>query len=1595
MARSSCFYMSINLLFLYLWSHPIGAHNLSRSVKPLCLENEISALLQFKERYDIANVSRGPLTRPKILSWNKGRDCCSWDGIECDENTGHVIILNLRSSFLYGSIDSNSTLFQLAHLEKLDLSDNHFNYSQIPSRIGDLLRLTYLNVSYSVFSGRVPSEIFKLTRLVYLDLCCNLDPYTSTRLLEMQPLGLRSLAQNVTSLEVLSLGVVAMSAKVPNTLANLSSLRALQMDVCDLHGVFPSAIFNLPKLIYLGVADNKALIGQLPYFNSSSPLKQLRVPGTSFSESYPLQSKINLYGEIPPSIGNLSQLVELSFLGNQLSGTIPSLLRNLTRLTTLYLRSNQLSGQYQRISHDTKPKRQQFLRKHSELLVRGTRLMMLDLSDNQLQGNLPRSLANCKMLEFINFANNLIVDSFPSWLGSLPELRVLILRSNKFHHVIERPQSSQTFLKLRILDLSINAFVGKLPVEFFHSLNGMKSETGNFTYMHKNLLPRWYFSFTYYGNYDFSMTMIYKGLVLYYPKISKALTVIDLSSNLFEGEILGAIGDLKGLQGLNLSNNLLTFGQIPPLLGNLKALESLDLSLNKLSGQIPQKLTELGFLSVLNMSYNNLTGSVPRGKQFDTFSNDSFKGNSGLCGEFISTKCQDSEDKSGQPSTHQEEGLGSAIELDWKIVLLGYGSGLVIGVVLGNAFISGNMIGLKEMPGRRRPSRSHLGGVGTLGLPIDAHILSRSVKPLCLEDEMSALLQFKESLDDRLLLEMKALGLRRLSQNLTGLEELLLGHVNMSSQVPNTLANLSSLRRLNMDVCDLHGIFPPAIFHLPKLQYISVDDNEDLTGRLPNFNSSSPLKELQLGDTSFYGELPASIGNLRSLEMLDLNSCNLTGSLPMSIGNLPLLSYLDIGHNNFSGSIPASFANLSNLKNLDVGMNPFAAQSASSLSWVWKMKKLATLNLWRINLYGEIPPSIGNLSQLVELSFFGNQLSGTIPSQLMNLTQLTDLRLQTNQLSGSIPSWLVNMTQLVVLDLSRNKFHGQIPSSIYQLQNLQVLRLFENNFSGTVELDNFLKLKQLEVLQLSSNRLSCRTSSANVILPQLEVLGLASCNLREFPAFLQTQKDMNWLDLSDNNITGEVPFWVWDGRFKKMQYLNLSHNFLTGLDRYYPINPLYMYTIDLSHIMLKGPLPEAPLSIVSYIVSNNRLTGALPPWSWNAMKSKMGNFSYMHKDLHPSAWLSYTYYGDYDFSMIVIYKGLKWYYPKILDVFTVINLSSNSFEGEIPGAIGDLKGLHGLNLSNNFLTGHIPSSLGNLTALESLDLSRNKLWGQIPTKLIELGFLSFLNLSCNNLTGSVPKGKQFDMFTDDSFKGNTRLCGEFISMKCRNLENASGQPSTQQEEDLGSPSELNWKIVLMGYGSGLVIGVVIGNALISWKHHPSTDAASPLSLHPSRSHHRRHSAGHPKLRPSRDPHRALLVLPAKPLTPTELAPEHRRRLRSSSRATDLPPPERRPLLYSLTPAETVSILAALTSRDTSSPSKPLFVLICVDPTSRVPEPPAAAPLACAALPCEATAALAAGSSSTRRPTGLLQDLPLSLPEMKLLYSCFCYLDDKV
>lgn len=136
--------------------------------------------MQFKQTFSIDEfASPDPFAYPKVASWKlegESGDCCSWDDVECDENKGQMIGLDLNSSFLHGSINSSSSLFYLVHLRRLNLAHNDFNYSQIPLEIGHLSGLTSLNLSRALLFGKIPPKISKLSKLVSLDLSYNVDP---------------------------------------------------------------------------------------------------------------------------------------------------------------------------------------------------------------------------------------------------------------------------------------------------------------------------------------------------------------------------------------------------------------------------------------------------------------------------------------------------------------------------------------------------------------------------------------------------------------------------------------------------------------------------------------------------------------------------------------------------------------------------------------------------------------------------------------------------------------------------------------------------------------------------------------------------------------------------------------------------------------------------------------------------------------------------------------------------------------------------------------------------------------------------------------------------------------------------------------------------------------------------------------------------------------------------------------------------------------------------------------------------------------------------------------------------------------------------
>ncbi|XP_028091065.1 putative receptor like protein 25 [Camellia sinensis] len=229
-------------------------------------------------------------------------------------------------------------------------------------------------------------------------------------------------------------------------------------------------------------------------------------------------------------------------------------------------------------------------------------------------------------------------------------------------------------------------------------------------------------------------------------------------------------------------------------------------------------------------------------------------------------------------------------------------------------------------------------------------------------------------------------------------------------------------------------------------------------------------------------------------------------------------------------------------------------------------------------------------------------------------------------------------------------------------------------------------------------------------------------------------------------------------------------------------------------------------------MSYNEFTGTLPSKFFESMPSMMvddedkSSLNYMHND--------YAYY-----SVTIMNTGLEMKLVRIITIFKAVDFSHNKLDGNIPISIGRLKALVVLNFSGNGFTGSIPLSLVNLTELESLDLSQNKLSGKIPQQLTSLTFFEVFDVSQNKLTGKIPRGQQFETFSNTSYEGNIGLCGLPLSKKC-------GSPEVAESPSLSSSSShdfkykldgFEWEEVLMGYGCGVVIGLVIGSCTIRRK----------------------------------------------------------------------------------------------------------------------------------------------------------------------------------
>ncbi|CAN6229549.1 unnamed protein product [Urochloa humidicola] len=307
-----------------------------------------------------------------------------------------------------------------------------------------------------------------------------------------------------------------------------------------------------------------------------------------------------------------------------------------------------------------------------------------------------------------------------------------------------------------------------------------------------------------------------------------------------------------------------------------------------------------------------------------------------------------------------------------------------------------------------------------------------------------------------------------------------------------------------------------------------IDDNPNFNPAIKcdcstqNNSTVCHVTKLRIYALNAVGQIPEELRNLTRLTNLDLRQNYLTGPLPSFLGELTAMQYMSLGINALSGSVPKELGNLTNLIVLGFGSN---------------------------YLNGSLPSELGNLAKLEQLYIDSAGLSGPLPSSFSRLTRMKALWASDNDFTGQIPDYIGTWTNLTELRFQGNSFEGPLPTTLSNLVQLTSLRIGDivNGSSSLAFISNMPSLNTL-ILR------NCRISDS-----------LASVNFSQFA-------NLNLLDLSFNNITGQVP----------QSLLNLSS-----------LNFLFLGNNSLS-----GSLPNSiGTSLKNIDFSYNQLSGSFPSWA--------------------------------------------------------------------------------------------------------------------------------------------------------------------------------------------------------------------------------------------------------------------------------------------------------------------------------------------------------------------------------------------------------------
>ncbi|KAJ1426180.1 Serine-threonine/tyrosine-protein kinase, catalytic domain [Sesbania bispinosa] len=242
---------------------------------------------------------------------------------------------------------------------------------------------------------------------------------------------------------------------------------------------------------------------------------------------------------------------------------------------------------------------------------------------------------------------------------------------------------------------------------------------------------------------------------------------------------------------------------------------------------------------------------------------------------------------------------------------------------------------------------------------------------------------------------------------------------------------------------------------------------------------------------------------------------NLPGMLPPQLVKLPYLREIDFALNYLNGTIPKE----------------------------WASMKLTFISLFVNRLSGEIPIELGNISTLTYLNLEANQFSGDVPSELGNLFNLQTLILSSNKLLGNLPVTFAQLQNLTDFRINDNSFEGKIPSFIQNWKQLHRLEMHATGLEGPIpsNISLLTNLSQLRISDVNSPsqdfpNLSNMTGMIKLILRNCNITG-------ELPTYFWTMKSLEMLDLSFNNLVGEIPETIHVGH---LRFLFLTGNKLSG-----------------------------------------------------------------------------------------------------------------------------------------------------------------------------------------------------------------------------------------------------------------------------------------------------------------------------------------------------------------------------------------------------------------------------------------------------------------